>query len=87
MKKLIGLLVGLLAAVGAVVTILFFWRKKQGSWSSMCSSAKDTTSSWGTTAADEAGKAADKVTAGSDDASKAASNLADELKGAVGSSQ
>jgi hypothetical protein len=87
MRKLIGLLVGLLAAVGAVVTILFFWRKKQGSWSAMCSSAKDTTTSWGKTAANEAGKAADKITAGSDDTTKAASNLADELKGAVGSSQ
>ena len=86
MKKLIALLVGLLATVGAVVTILFFWRKKQGSWSAMCSSAKDTTTSWGKTAADEADKAADKITAMADGAATTASNVADQAKGAVGDS-
>ena len=85
MKKLIALLVGLLATVGAVVTILFFWRKKQGSWSAMCSSAKDTTTSWGTTAADEAGKAADKMTAMADGAADTASNVADQTNGALDS--
>lgn len=59
MKKLVGLL----AAVGAVVTILFVWRKKQGSWSATWSSAKDTAASWRKTAADRAGRSADQVTA------------------------
>jgi hypothetical protein len=86
MKKLIALLVGLLAAVGAVVTVLFFWRKKQGSWRATWSSAKDTTTSWGTTAADEAGKAADKITAMADGAANTASNVADQAKGAAGGS-
>ena len=86
MKKLIALLVGLLATVGAVVTILFFWRKKHGSWDATWSSARDTTTSWGKTAADGAGKAADKVTAMADGAANKASNAADQAQGAVGSS-
>jgi hypothetical protein len=86
MKKLVALLVGLLAAIGAVVTVVFFWRKKQGSWISMCRHAKDTTTSWGKTAADEAGKAADKITAMADGAATTASNVSDQAKGAVASS-
>jgi hypothetical protein len=48
--------------------------------------AKDTTASWGTTAADEAGKAADKIRAMADGAANTASNVADQAKGAVGGS-
>jgi hypothetical protein len=61
MKKLIALVVGLLAAIGAVATIVFLKRKNQGSWSSFCSSAKDKTTAWGETAAHEAGKAVDQA--------------------------
>ena len=80
MKTLIALIVGLLAAVGAAVTIVFFWRKKQGSWDATWSSAKDTATSWGDTAADQAGKAADKITTLADDAGEAASNAADQVR-------
>ena len=52
MRKLIALIVGILAAVGAAVTIVFFWRKKQGSWDATWSSAKDTATSFGKNAAD-----------------------------------
>ena len=76
MKKLIGLL----AAIGAAATILFFWRKNQKSWSSTWSCGRDTASSWGTTVADEGGKAADKVAAAADGASDAASDVADRVK-------
>jgi hypothetical protein len=85
MKKLIALLIGVLAVVGAVVTGLFFWRKRQGSWGATLSSAKDTATSWGKSAADEAGKAADKITAIADGAADTASNVADQTKGALDS--
>jgi hypothetical protein len=80
MKKLAALLVGLLATVGAVVTILFFRRKKQGSWSATSSSAKDATTSWGKTAADEAGKAADRLSTMTDGVREATSDMAEEVK-------
>jgi hypothetical protein len=86
MKKLVALLVGLLAVIGAVVTVVFFWRKKQGSWGSMCRSAKDTTTSWDKAAAHEAGKATDKITAVADGAASTAADVADQAKGAVGDS-
>jgi hypothetical protein len=84
MKKLIALLFGVLAAIGAVVTILFFWRKKQGSWGSTWDSARDTATSWGNTAADQADKAASKASAAADDARKQASSAVEEARSQLG---
>jgi hypothetical protein len=84
MRKLIALIVGMLAVIGAAVTIIFFWRKKQGSWDATWSSATDTATSWGQTASDQAGKAADKITALADDAGDAASHAADQVKSQLG---
>ena len=75
MSKLIALVLA-----GALAAVLFFWRKSEGSWSSMWSSAKDSSSEWSETAAQEAGNAADRVAAAADRATAAASDLADELK-------
>jgi hypothetical protein len=68
MKKLIALIVAVLAAIGAVVTVLFFRRKHHESSSPSWDSAKDTATSWGKAAADEAGTVADKVTSMADGA-------------------
>jgi hypothetical protein len=77
MRKLIALL----ALAGAAVTAaLFFWRRKEGSWASMCSSARDTTCSWGKTVADEAGKAGDTVVTAVDEATNTVAGFADEIK-------
>jgi hypothetical protein len=84
MKKLIALIFGLLAAIGAVVTILFFWRKKQGSWDSTWSAARDTATSWGNTAADQADKAAGKATAAANEARKEASSAVEEARSQPG---
>jgi hypothetical protein len=83
-EELIALIVGLLAAIGATVTILFFWRKKQGSWDATWRSAKDTATSFGKTAADQAGHAADKAAALADGAGDAASHAVDEVKSQLG---
>jgi hypothetical protein len=73
-------LIALLAVAGAVAAGLYFWRRNEQSWESRWSSAKDSTSSWGTSAWNEAGAAADRVGGATDTATKAASDLADELK-------
>ena len=75
MSKLIALVLA-----GALAAVLFFWRKSEGSWSSMWSSAKDSSSEWSETAARESGKAADRVVAAADDATAAVSDLADEVQ-------
>jgi hypothetical protein len=84
MKKLTGLIVGMLAAIGAAVTVVFFLRKKQGSGDAPWSSAEDTATSWGETAGDQTGKAADKITGMADDAGDAASHAADQVKSQLG---
>ena len=72
-----------LVLAGALAAVLLFWRKSEGSWSSMWSSAKDSSSSWSETAAHESGKAADKVAAAADHATAVVSDLADEVKGSA----
>jgi hypothetical protein len=69
-------LIGALAAVGAVAAVggFFLWRNRKAS--SFLSDAKDTTSSWGKTAADKAGEATDKVAAMADKAASTASDAA-----------
>jgi hypothetical protein len=74
-------LIALLALAGAVAAAVFFWRKNDGSWESMWSSTKDTTSSWSQTAAQEAGRAADGIAARANSVTSAASHLAEEAKG------
>jgi hypothetical protein len=83
MKKLIALIVGVLAAIGAATVV--FWRKNhRQSWDSSLSSVKDSASSWGKTATDQAGRAADRVSGVADDVSDAASHAADEVKNQLG---
>jgi hypothetical protein len=84
MKKLFALIVGVLAIIGAVVTGLFFWRRKQGSWDATWKSVKDTATSFGNSTADQAGKAGEKVTSLVDSAGEAASNAADAVKDQLG---
>jgi hypothetical protein len=79
MRKLIALL----ALAGAVATAVFFWRRKEGSWGSMWSTTKETTSSLGTTVAHEAKQAADNVSTAVDDSTSAINNLAHEITGAT----
>ena len=79
MSKLIALLALVLA--GALAAVLFFWRKSEASWSSMWSSAKDSSSSWSETAAHGSGKAAERVAAEAEHATTAVFDLGDELKG------
>jgi hypothetical protein len=56
-------LIALLAAAGAFAAAVFFWRKQgEPSVDSMWSSAEDALSSWGETAANEAGSGADAAT-------------------------
>ena len=78
MSKLLALVLA-----GALAAVLFFWRKREGSWSSMWSSAKDSSSEWSETAARESGKAVDRVAAAADHANAAVSDLADEVKGSA----
>ena len=79
MSKLLALVLA-----GALAAVLFFWRKREGSWGSMWSSAKDSSSEWSETAARESGKAADRVAAAADHANAAVSDLADdEVKGSA----
>jgi hypothetical protein len=84
MSKLIALLVVVLA--GALTAVLFFWRRAEGSWGSMWTSAKSSTTSWGDAVSHEVGKAVDGVAQAADDAASELSSLADELKGAVSQS-
>jgi hypothetical protein len=98
MAKLIGLFAIVAVAIGAGIA---FWRTKSKSWSSMWDEAGTSTSQWSRTAAQEAQKAADRVTSAFDDdtkktsdlasafddGSKKASDLADEVKGAIPGSQ
>ena len=79
MSKLIALFAVVVA--GALAAVLFFWRKSEGSWDSVWSSAKDSTSEWSTTAAHESGKAADSAVAATEHATTAFSELADQVKG------
>ena len=69
-----------LVLAGALAAVLLFWRKSEGSWSAMWGSAKDSSSEWSETAAHEAGKAADRVAAAADQATTAASDLADQVQ-------
>jgi hypothetical protein len=82
MKTLLKLLVGL-TAIGAAVVAVVFLRRKPDSWRPAMSSARDTASSWGQSAADQAGQAAEKVTATADGAADAASTVADQVKSKV----
>jgi hypothetical protein len=75
-------LVALLALAGAVAAV-FYWRKKGGSWESMWSTTKDTTSVWGTTVAHEAKQAADTVSTAVDDGTSAINDFAHEITGAT----
>ncbi len=59
MSKLIAVVLA-----GALAAVLFFWRKSEGSWSSMWGSAKGSSSSLGETAAHEYGNAAGKSRCG-----------------------
>ena len=79
MSKLFALCAVVLT--GALAAVFFFRRKSQESWDATWSSAKDSTSSWGETAARESGKAFDKVTAAAEHATTAAFDSGDELKG------
>jgi len=76
MKKLITLVV----MIGAAAAVVLFWRKNRRSWDSTWSSAKDTTSSWGKNAADQAGKAADTLSGAAAGVTDKASDAADELR-------
>jgi hypothetical protein len=64
----------LLAAVGAVAAVAGVFLRRNRRASSLLSEAKDTTSSWGKTAAEKAGEATDKVAAMADKAASAASD-------------
>ena len=79
MKTLLAVLVGVLAAIGAAVLALVFLRKKQDSWGPAVSSAGDTATSWGKSAADGASKAANKVATAAGSATDAASKAADKV--------
>jgi hypothetical protein len=77
-------LIALLAAASAVAAAVFFWRKQgQPSMDSMWSSAEEAVSSWGETAANEAGKAADTFMAAADDATTNATDTAGEVEDAI----
>ena len=83
MGKLFGLL-GVASAIAIGIGV-FFWRKGSTSLESTWNEAKDTTTSRGKTAADEAEKAVDKITGAATDggkkASDTASQVADTVKG------
>ncbi len=83
MKTLLAVLVGVLAAIGAAVLALVFFREKQDSWAPAVSSARDTATSWGKSATDRASQAADKVAASAEGATDAASQVADQVKSKV----
>ena len=77
MSKLFALAVLLAGAIAAVL----FWRKREGSWDSVWSSAKDSSSEWSTTATQESGKAVERVAATAEHATTAVSELADQVTG------
>jgi hypothetical protein len=81
MAKLIGLLT--LAGAVAIGVGLAVWRKNSKSWSSMWDDAQGSASEWGTTAAREAGNAADRFTGAFDDADKRKSDVASGITDAV----
>lgn len=84
MKRLFALLVALLAAIGAA-TVVFFWRKNhRQSWDSSVNSVKDSTTPWGKTATDQAGKAAAKIQRAVEGASDSAFHAADEAQSQLG---
>jgi hypothetical protein len=68
-------LIALLALAGAVAAAVFFWRKNEGSWEGMWSSTKDTTSAWGKSATQGAGKAADTVSTAVGNGTRAVDDL------------
>jgi hypothetical protein len=68
----------LLAFAGAVAGVVFFWRRREQSWDSMWSSAKDSTSSWSKTASHEAGKAGDRMAEATGAATTKMSDLAEQ---------
>ena len=76
-------LIALLALAGGVAAAVFFWRKNEGSWESMWTSAKETPSSWGTTIAHEARQAADTVSTAVDNGTSAINDLANEITDAT----
>ena len=78
MSKLIALVLA-----GALAVVLVFWRKREGSWSSMWGSAKDSSSEWSETAVHESGKAADWVASAADHATGVVSDMADEVRGSA----
>lgn len=87
MKTLRALLVGVFAVVGVAATGLYLLRRREGSWGSATTSAKDTATSWGRSAADQAShaadqahQAADKVAAVAEDAAESASSVAENMK-------
>jgi hypothetical protein len=82
-------LIALLAALGAAAAAVVFLRNRNESWDSTWSTTKDTASSWGQTAADEASKAFEtaKNSASSwgDTAADEAGKAADRATAAAGS--
>jgi hypothetical protein len=85
MHKLFALLVALLAVIGAVVVAtLFYWRRGRKSSGSSWSSVKDTTSAWAKSASDQAGEAAGNLSGMAGDATKKASDNAEEVKASLG---
>jgi gas vesicle protein len=81
MSKLFALCAVVLA--GALAAVLFFRRKSGESWGSLWSSAKDSSSSWSETVANESGQAVNRMTAAADHGATAVFDLGDELKGDV----
>jgi gas vesicle protein len=79
MSKLLALFGVVLA--GALAAVFFFRRKSEESWGATWSSVKDSTSSWGETAAHESGKAVDGVVEAAEHVTDAAFDFGDELKG------
>jgi hypothetical protein len=83
-RRIVTKLIALLVAAGAVAAAVFFWRKQgKPSVDSVWSSAEEALSSWGETAANEAGKVADDVAADADDATRAATKAAGQAKEAT----
>ncbi len=78
MSKLMALVLA-----GALAAVLVFWRKREGSWSSIWSSAKDSSSELSETAAQESRKVADRVEVAADNATAFVSDLADDVKGSA----
>jgi hypothetical protein len=84
MRRLIALVVGLLAAIGAATVFVLWRRNHQESWDSSWSSAKEKGSSWAKAAADEAGRAADKLSDTTAGVAGAARTHAEETRDSLG---